>query len=181
MPKQKKYNSLKLWLGRRALNKKIKHQNRVVNLCPLKKAGSVGLTYVIKTPTDIDTVKNAARQLVALGIKTHVLCYLPVKKPDGFYLSQKGFNFFSDNDLDFKLRPTNEAVIEFVNTKFDILIDLGSDNYFPMEYILNVSEASFKVGWFNPNGAFDFMMQIDKQKGSQYYFDQVIHYLTQLT
>ncbi len=181
MAEQKKYNSFKLMLGKRALRSKLSKRQPMVKSCSLKDAKTVGISFIAKQPAQIDGIKQFVRSLSENGIQTYVLGYIPVKKPDDFYLSQKGFNFFSDQELDFFLRPKSAQTDEFMNMKFDILIDLGSEQYFPMLYLLSLSQAKFKVGWATEPSPFDLTLSIDKSASQEYYFEQLTHYLTQLT
>ena len=76
------------------------------------------------------------------------------------------------------MQPKNSAAIEFQNTEFDILIDLGSNLYYPMQVLLNKSKAHFKVGKFYKNSPFDLMIDVKGSNDLKYYFDQVVHYLS---
>jgi len=180
MIKQKKYNSLKLKLGKWKLKRLIKNNGRHPIVCSLNQAKTVGISFTVNNQEDLEKIRKILKRLAERNIQTYALGYIPVKKPNDYYLSQKSFNFFSDADLDFSLIPKNESVKEFINTKFDILIDFGSEEYFPMDYMINMSNAAFKVGWFSSNQPFDLMLNIDKNAGVEYYFDQVIHYLEKI-
>lgn len=180
MVKQKKYNSLKLKLGKWKLNRLVKNSNRCAIVCPLGQAKTIGISFTVNNQDELEKIRKILKRLAERNIQTYALGYIPVKKPNDFYLSQKSFNFFSDSDLDISLIPKSESVKEFIDTKFDILIDFGSEGYFPMNYMINVSKAAFKVGWFGNNQPFDLMLNIDKKAGVEYYFDQVLHYLEKI-
>jgi hypothetical protein len=60
------------------------------------------------------------------------------------------------------------------------LIDINFDRVFPLQYITNLSSASFKVGLFYSEAdslTFDLMMEIKKPVQVETYLTQVIHYL----
>lgn len=179
---KKKYNPLKLKFSKLFLHSFKKDAGRKSEIVPLKQAKSVGVTFVVMNPGELDIVKKVLKQIAALGIKTFALGYIPEKKPKDFYLSEKAFNFFHDKELDWLLRPKSAAALEFQNTNFDILIDLGSYDYYPMQYLLYKSKARFKVGWYinDEEGPFDFMMNIHRKEGHEYYISQVLHYLSKL-
>ncbi len=181
MASQKKYNAFKLMLGNRALRKLVRKRKPQLVACSLNNAKTVGITFIANQPSQIEAIKQFVKMLADKGIQPCVLGYIPVKKPDDFYLSQKGFNFFTDKELDYCLRPKGEQTHEFMTTKFDILIDIGSEQYFPMLYLLTASEAKFKVGWATEPSPFDLTLNIPKSASQSYYFEQVTHYLTQLT
>lgn len=180
MVKTKKYNSLKLRLGSWKLKSSLKKIKRGAQVCSLANAKTVGVSFVATNQADLGAVNKILKKLTERNIQTFVIGYIPVKKPDDFYLSQKGFNFFSDADLDFTLIPKGESVIEFMDTTFDILIDFGSNGFFPMNYMLSMSKAKFKVGMMGEGTPFDMMMDIDKKSDKEYFFDQVLVYLEKI-
>lgn len=180
MAKEKKYNTLKLKFGRFFLKHALKEFHRQIKPCSIDKAENVGITFVVNDQEELEVIRKLLKKLNAAGLKTFALGYLPVKKPNEFYLSQKGFNFFSDADLDFALRPKSEAVIEFLATQFDLLIDFDTEKYFPMKYVLNTSKAKFKVGWFGDDQPYDLMMNIERKAGLEYFLDQTMLYLEKI-
>ena len=178
MAKEKKYNSLKLKLSNWFVAKNLNNDEHNVKTCSLEKASLVGITFAATTPKDIDIIKKINSELTLKGIKTSVLGYIPEKKPNDFYLSEKTFNFFYDKELDWLLRPNSESALEFQSTEFDILIDFGSISYYPMQILLSKSKARFKVGQFLENSPFDLMIDHKDSHNLKYYFDQVVHYLS---
>lgn len=180
MVKPKKYNSLKLKIGNWILTRSQKKVNRKVKVCSLSNVKTVGVSFVANNQSDLEVIRKILKDLASRNIQTYAIGYIPVKKPDDFYLSQKGFNFFSDADLDYRLIPKSDAVLEFINTEFDVLIDFGSDGFFPMNYMLSMSKASFKVGWFGEKKPFDMMIDIDHKSGKEYYFEQALVYLDKI-
>jgi hypothetical protein len=178
MQVQKKYNPIKLRLSKLFLKNNPEIDKRKVKACSIDNAKKIGVAFVVKNPQELEQVKKILKDLNSLGKNTIGLGYIPEKKPHDFYLSEKSCNFFCDKELDWLLRPNINAATDFQNSEFDILIDLGSYNYYPMQYIINNSKATFKVGWLIENGPFDLMMDIDQKKGLEYYFSQIIHYLS---
>lgn len=177
---EKRYNTLRLKLSRLFVYSKWLKVSRKVESCSLGKAQTIGVTFAVSKPADLDQIHKVLKLLSKKGIKTLALGYIPEKKPDDFYLSEKSFNFFSDKDLDFLLQPKCQSALKFQDTEFDILIDLGTEQYYPMELLLIKSKARFKVGWYTQNSPFDFMINTKKEQGLDYYFSQVMHYLNNL-
>ncbi len=179
MSVNKKYNPIKLALSQLFLRHFKNDSDRKVMITPLKKAKSIGVTFVVANSKELDEIKKVIKQISNLGLEIIALGYIPDKKPSDFFLSEKAFNFFHDKELDWLLRPKSSSSIEFQNTNFDILIDLGTFDYYPMNYLLYKSKAKFKVGWFidEPNVPFDFMMNMPRNGGHEYYMTQVLHYL----
>lgn len=178
---EKKYNPIKLKIGQIKLNRIIKKAPvRNVKICPLGNIKTAGILFAINDQNSLEQIRRMLKKLQKREIKTYALGYIPVKKPDDFYLSQKGFNFFSDNDLNFFLMPKSETVQEFINAEFDVLIDIFSEQYLPNSFIINLAKTRFKVGGICERKPFDLMIDVDKQTEPEYYFDQVLYYLEKL-
>ena len=143
----------------------------------MQNAKKVGVLFVVNSEKDLDVIRTILKRINSENVQTFALGYIPTKKPGDFYLSQKAFNFFSDKDLDFFLRPNSTEAIEFMQTPFDMLIDMGTVDFYPMQYLLYKSKAKFKIGWFGDKQPFDLMLSIDSKKGIEYYFEQVMFYL----
>jgi hypothetical protein len=173
----KKYNGFKVRLNKMIVGRLIDDPKRRAIPTNLQKAKTVGILFVVNQEKDLELVRGILRQINNENIQTFALGYIPTKKPGDFYLSQKSFNFFSDIDLDFVLRPKSQEALEFIDSKFDILIDMGTMDYYPMQYIVYKSKAKFKIGWFGNQQPFDLMMSIDPKKGINYYFEQILFYL----
>ena len=173
----KKYNSIKLRLSKMVVGKLVDDTKRRPALCSMQKAKSVGVSFVVNSEKDLEPIRAILKKISGENVQTFALGYIPTKKPGDFYLSQKTFNFFSDMDLDFFLRPKSAEAIEFMETPFDILIDLGTIEFYPMQYLLYKSKAKFKIGWYGNEQPFDLMMSIDPKKGIDFYFEQVMFYL----
>ena len=172
-----RYNGLKLKLSRWILSRYLKSTQRIIQICSLQKASTIGLTFVATSPEHLTDINKFIKELSSNGTKVLALGYIPEKKPNDFFLSDKIINFFYDKGLDWVYRSKNEAAIEFQNTEFDILIDVGGNEYYPMQLLLNKSKARFKVGKICDNSPFDLMIDVNKSSDLKYYFDQTIHYL----
>lgn len=177
MVKPVKYNSLKLKIGNWVLNRNLKRINRIIKVCSLSKAETVGITFVVNNQSDLEDIRKILKDLSSKHLKTYAIGYIPVKKPDDYYLSEKGFNFFSNADLDYRLIPKSDSVLEFIKTNFDVLIDFGTEEYFPMSYVINMSKAGLKVGRYGEKNPFDVMIDLNSESSKNYYYEQALIYL----
>ncbi len=152
--------------GRKALDKKAKNQSRKVETCNIKDAKSVGLLYVVNEKTDYLKVQKFAKFIKGeYGTrKVHILGYWDGKKDEPDYLqSTATFNYFTKNDLNWKGFPESGVVDNFVNEKFDIIIDLNDYYNIPLRFILLQSDARFKIGRYSEENElfFDMMFASD--------------------
>jgi hypothetical protein len=88
---------------------------------------------------------------------------------------------FSSNDFSYTGKPKNPTVIEFINEKFDLLIDISLSDKLPVQIVRALSVAGFKTGWSpaTPN-FFDFSVDVSKHRDACFLAEQLIHYLNEI-
>ncbi len=84
------------------------------------------------------------------------------------------------NDFSWYGTAKSDSLEKFVKTPFDILIDLSLEQVFPLEYVVQLSQASFKIGQLNQSLLYDFMIDIKNEKNIDYLIQQINVYLPSL-
>jgi len=112
------------------------------------------------------------------NVTVTALGYYPGKTIPDKFLLHSNINFFSNNDLNWYYKPKNTSLNKFINQKIDLFFDLSINNYFPVDFVSLLSNASFKVGMEKKDNVdFDLMINIDKNKTIPYLIEQIKHYL----
>ena len=90
-------------------------------------------------------------------------------------------NTLTVKDLDFWGLPKKDKVDEFINIRFELLLNIALENNIILDYITALSQAKFKVG-SSPNAKnyFDLNINIDENRTPMYLAKQQIFYLAQL-
>ena len=88
-------------------------------------------------------------------------------------------DFFSSSDLNWYNHSKSPIINNFINEKFDILLDLNFGNCKPAYYIVGLSKSPFKVGKLSPQNKLihDLFIDIDKNNNMDYFMMQAQHYL----
>lgn len=155
---------IKVLIGLRILEKKLRDQKRQVSVCTIKDAGNIGILYNATEYVSFEIIKDFAKELSQNNSSVSILGYVDSKKLIDHYLYRKGFDFFSRNDLNWYYRPICEVTDRFIKQPFDILINLSLENIYPIRYIVALSPASFKVGKFSPDEKYlDLMIDTEKE------------------
>jgi hypothetical protein len=101
-----------------------------------------------------------------------------------FYNSKKtaiNFNFpyFNKKDINWHFEPVSQNVNEFIQKKFDILINLVVGDCPPLEYVSALSNAHFRVGKYENNKMYcaDMLIDIKGNSDINYLVEQVKRYL----
>lgn len=165
---------LKSKIANRALNSRLSlvvREKRVFNLDSAKSAG------VLWEIDQRDTFERLQIELSLAGLTVESLCYVSAKKgvlPDEI----KGF---TRKQTSWSEVPELGLVDDFIQQKFDILIDLTGQQYFPVVYITALSEAAFKIGSAGKSANyFDLNIEFSEQPEHNLLADQILYYLKRI-
>jgi len=155
----------KIFIGTKILNRKIRGKTRNVRVCNINDAKKVGIVYNADYVISYELIKNLTKNLSDKGIKVDALGYVQSKKLIDHYLFRKGFDFFTKSQLNWYNKPIDRSVTDFIEKPFDILINLNLEKSYPIDYIVAMSNATFKVGrLFKGVNYIDLMIDIEKEK-----------------
>ncbi|MBN1183571.1 MAG: hypothetical protein JXB49_14875 [Bacteroidales bacterium] len=147
------------------LERNIKKASRNVVVHNFDTAKTAGVIFNATHLINFEVVKKFVDFLQYKNIQVTTIGYVHSKKLIDHYLFRKGYDFFTKKDLNWYLRPSDRAVSNFLSKPFDILFNLSLETYYPIQYLVGMSKAMFKVGLFNQDEAYlDVMIDIEKEK-----------------
>jgi hypothetical protein len=114
------------------------------------------------------------------NIDIKILGYFPGKDLPDRLTAIRYLTCLKKDDINITYRPVSRETDIFINTRFDILIDINFKEIFPLRYISHLSLAGFKVGIFDSgseNSPYDLMMEFKDNHDINLYLTQVIYYL----
>jgi hypothetical protein len=141
-------------------------------------AKTIGIICASVDEPTVRILKDFLHFLSQKHIQYQVLGYFNMKKIPENYLYWKEMDFFTQKDLNFFFIPHSPAVDKFIDHPFDMLINCSMEKYFPVNYVMGVSQAKCKVGIGNEEEN-DLSLDI-KKKEIGYYLENVKLYLTNL-
>lgn len=84
-------------------------------------------------------------------------------------------------DLNWKGLPVSAVVTNFIETEFDLLLNISLQQNLVLDYITALSKAKFKIGWSpEETNYFDLNINIGTKQDALYLAKQQIFYLAQL-
>jgi hypothetical protein len=173
-------SNIRSWLGQYRFMKEMKRMKRKPEVVNFDEALKIGLLYDATDERDSDTVKNYVKSVRA-NYKKDIIAmgYIDRKAPQKSQYAQFGLDFFTRKDLNFQMIPVNPIVKNFINEKFDILINLNSGKCFPLQYISAMSKARFRVGRYSNGNAvfFDMMIKLKGEPAIRTVIEEIEHFL----
>ena len=172
-------NDIKLKLSNYILSRLVKKSKRERAVYNLSTAKNIAVIYNATHEKNYKISIEFIKFLSSKGIQISSIGFVDQKELLEYYTQTKSSLFFCKKNLNWWGKPKNEAIDGFINNKFDMLIDLSVESFFPIEYIVGLSNAKFKVGRFtNKNSYADFMIDIKKNTDLSFLIEQFKKYLT---
>lgn len=177
----KPVRNIRCYFGRYYLARRIKklpgRNKRIFNFST---AGSAGLIFECRSEEEFRVVKEFKHFLEQESIATDVVGYVSDKHIPDHYLLRTGFNFFCQKDLNWYFRPETSFTEDFLQRDFDLLFDLSLRNLFPVNYLVKLSPAAYKIGRFRETDQYDLMIDIKEEPSVSFFISQLRHYLSML-
>jgi hypothetical protein len=174
------FREIRLKTGNSILSKKLEKVRRKVFYSNISRIKTIGILWDALKPEDFSSLSRFHQQMNERGINVNILGYYPGKELPNQYTALRYFSCFRKQEINFFYIPVSSETERFINTMFDILIDVNFEKAFPLYYISSLSKASFKVGLFDTeadSSTFDLMIELKKPVRVEEYLSNVVHYL----
>jgi len=174
------FKNIRLNRGNAILNKRMAKMKRKRFFGNINNAKTIGIVWDASTPDDITILYQFHQKMTEKNIDVKIIGYFPGKDLPDRLTAIRYLTCLKKEDINITYRPVAREANEFMNTKFDILIDINFRNVFTLRYISCLSMAGFKVGIFDngiKNNPYDFMIEYNKSADINTYLTQVIYYL----
>ncbi len=175
------FGKTRLRIAKRLLQKKNAKVKRQKRLFDFATAGYIGVICSTDNADSVKCLKEFLSHLTNKGIKYLVLGYFNGKQIPENYLYWKDMDFITQKNLSFLYVPQGETVEKFIAEPFDILINCSMEERFPIEYIVSMSKATFKVGIMHQDySSYDLMVDTSKKNTVEYFLENLELYLSDL-
>ncbi|MFH2143314.1 MAG: hypothetical protein ABIJ97_12885 [Bacteroidota bacterium] len=172
-------NKIKTTVGNSVLRSKVKSNSRERAVFNFETARTAGVVLYTKDTEYFSAAQKFVKYLKDHKIETWSLGYADSAEVINAYAYQIGMNHFTNKNLNWYNKPISSSADQFITKEFDLLIDLCTENFYPIQYIVGMSKAKFKIGGFvSDNSNYDMMINIEKNKNIDYLIEQVKHYIS---
>ncbi len=163
------------------LDQQLKKSPRAKKLHNLKTAQTAGILYDATDESNLRIVKELIKELKEESIKSQALGFIDKKKRDDNYIGDSTYSFACRKDFGFFYSIKKEAIQQFIDAPFNLLIILVNEQPFAIDYLGQLSQAEFKVGKAGlDNDLYDLMIELDTSASVAELKKQITFYLNLL-
>jgi len=157
--------NIKTKVGQTILEKLSNQTNHHGNIINFKDLRNVGLIFNATQSINFEVIRHFVKKLNKEKKDVKIIGYVHSKKIIDHYLYRKGFDFFTQKDLNWYFKPKPASIQSFVNEPFDVLINLSLEDYLPVQFVTVQSKAKFKISRLFPHHNYaDMFIDINKNK-----------------
>jgi hypothetical protein len=178
----KKIQSIREKFAKSFLLKQINEIKRNLKPINLQSARTVALLYYLPDEATYKTMELILSKLNDLNLKVRVVAYTNQKFNPHYFIPKISQDVLTAKDVNWRLQPQKPFVKEFIETEYDILIDLSLEDHLPLLYCAALSKAGLKVGRFQEDHElfYDLMIHAGPEETIDSFATQVIHYLSRI-
>jgi hypothetical protein len=175
------YN-LRLKAGRIMLQRRLGSLRRMRQDFSLDRVKKVGILWDASFENDFQHLAALNRQLTEAGKSVEVIAWIPGKVVPDRLTGLSYMKFLRQSDLSWSFLPVSEDAKKFLETKYDLLIDVNPSSLFQFQAMVALSAAPMKVGPDITNmpeeTPYDLMIRAPKPFSIAHFLEQVMHYLS---
>jgi len=138
------FNRIKKSLLKRCVEKR--KSSRMKKLISLEQTQTMGIICQITDEDSYKEIHDLFSKLQSHKRSVRLIGYINEKKVPYYCLPQLSADYFSKKELNWYGKPDFVQLNDFLNEKFDMIIDFSRNNLPPVHYILSTSKAKLLVG-----------------------------------
>lgn len=172
-------NQFKIFIGRFILNNKINNKKVQHQFISYDNAQEIGIVYNAENLNDEQKIQQFANELRSDGKKVFLLGYINQKELPYKRVPHISSEFYWREKLTFFYLPIPEKIGRFIDTKFDILLNIYHDDEVALKGISVLSKAQYRLGSQMTLATQFFDMTIDTGNNKDVYYlaKQMEYYL----
>lgn len=177
---QKTSISLRERVGVFLLRKGLRNSSRKRKMINLRKASTLGILFEMDSAQTYQVVHDYIQSLQKGKIKVKALGYASDDRITKQLLQVLSFDFFYRKNLNWYYKPHAPCTEDFINSEFDICINLGRPGFLPLSFIASKVNAGLRVGVYSESDEdiYDIMIHSSRDHDQKKFLQDVNDYLT---
>jgi hypothetical protein len=167
-------------IGNAILKKRASRSQRKMLYTNFRNVKNIGIVWDASKEEEFQPLARFHQKMLEKNIEVSIIGFYNNKNLPDKYTALRYFNCLKISDINLFYIPQSSESQKFVESKFDVLIDINSEKLLTLTYLTTLSKASFKVGLLDTdteNSPYDLMMEIRKPVNAEEYLKQTLQYL----
>jgi len=155
---------------------RLRRDRKIINMT---EASKIGVVYYLPDEPTYRQISAYVKKLQESGKVVKALGYVESKRLTGQFLPKLSYDFIYPTGLNWNYRPTSSVARDFMESEYDILLDLSTEDRLPTLFITGMSKARFKVGMESKlrSPYLDMMISLSEKDELDELIKQIDHYL----
>jgi hypothetical protein len=170
------------------LKKGLASLSRNKKLIHIDSATSIAILFELTDEAVYYSIQKYFQKLQEKKVKVKAIGFANNKQASDQFLPVLSFDFFNAKQISWFRVPKAQSIQDFIESDFDICINLASEDVFPLKYIAALSKSRLKVGAYHNEmveakykelgNIYDIMMMVEDNHNQIEFLNQVQEYLT---
>ncbi|MCF8226173.1 MAG: hypothetical protein K9J30_09870 [Bacteroidales bacterium] len=175
-------NRISKYIGKRVLRKKFQETRRIKEVQNFETAHYATVLFDADKPENFPVIKAFWKFLESQRISSLVIGISLMKKPPEHLLKWTNFKILNRKQIKWYGKPKGRLAQEFYDRETDILFKICDCESLPFEFLVQLSNAKFKVGYHTeePNDLDLMINPIENKEDIRYFVKQVRIYVNML-
>jgi len=174
------FTETRMHIGNSILAKKASRHSRKPYYRNFGDVKTIGIVWDASRSEEFASLSKFYQQMHDRNIEVFIIGYYQGKELPNQYTAIRYLTCLREKEVNFFYLPLTPEADKFINTRYNILIDVNFNRIFPLTWMTVLSKAGFKVGLtdhVNHNDPFDLMIELKRPVKIDEYLTHVIHYL----
>jgi hypothetical protein len=174
------FEKIRLSIGKFLLARKLKKTKRKKYYSNIQDVRKIGIVWDTSRPNEFSTLSKFHQKMNSRGIEVMIIGYYSDNNLPDQYTALRYLNFIRRHELNIFYIPVSPDSKSFITSHMDVLIDINLSKVFPLQYVLELSDAGFKVGLLEStaqDSPLDMLMDINPPVDLDNYLTQIVEYL----
>jgi hypothetical protein len=167
---------LKQKYGNMQLKKLLKRRHHKPVTISWQDVKHLGILYHCQSKNDFEEIKKFVESLPD-DMTVSTLGYSDIKEPEDYQIQPEPYRFFCRADLNWYEKPVSDGVRKFIQTPFDLLVNLNQNPVLPLDYVLAQSHARLIAGTKSKTQEHDIMIDTDPAASKSFVLEQIVRYM----
>lgn len=168
-------------IGMLVLKKNSKKMERETRVHNFKTARTAWIIFDASMENSFPVVHAFRKFLKSEKIECNIIGIVEDKEVPSEMLLRDKYQFITRKDLNWYYKPKGEVSENFWQSAPDILFDFTFKPQLEVQYLVQLSNARFKVGCFTEDdNDYDLMIKPDGPCNLEYFVDQIKHYINMI-